>query len=76
MATKKITSKERVVFAGTEVASALKWICASGTATYFLTELLRCVDEVTLPAWAVLVSYLVINTLLFAVSKFIEGREK
>jgi membrane protein DedA with SNARE-associated domain len=75
MADQKITSKERLEFALPQVGGALRWIALSGTATYFLTELLRLVEEVSLPTWAVLVSYVVINTLLFAVAKFVEGQE-
>ena len=72
----KITSRERISYALPEVKGALKWILASGTATYFLTELLRFVDEVSLPAWAVLVAYIIINTLLFGINKFVQGQEK
>jgi hypothetical protein len=76
MADQKISSKQRLEFASVQVAGALKWIIASGTATYFLTEMLRLVDEINLPAWAVLLAYVVINTLLFAVAKFSQGQEK
>jgi hypothetical protein len=33
------------------------------------------VQEIELPSWAILVIYLVVNTLLFAVSKYIEGQD-
>jgi len=71
----KMTSKERLSYALPEVKGALKWILASGTATYFLTELLKFINEISLPAWAVLVAYIVINTLLFGINKFIQGQE-
>jgi hypothetical protein len=76
MADQKITSKERISFASSEVAGALKWIMASGTATYFLTEVLRYIDEINLPAWAVLGIYVVINTLLYGINKFVQGQEE
>lgn len=73
MADQKITSKERLEFALPQVGGALKWIALSGTATYFLTELLGLIEEISLPTWAVLVLYVVINTLLYAVDRFIKG---
>ena len=71
----KMTSKERLSYALPEVKGALKWILASGTATYFLTELLKFINEISLPAWAVLLAYVIINTLSFGIKKFIQGQE-
>lgn len=68
-----IQTKDRLYFAAGKLTSALKWIMISGTATYFLTELLRLLNEISLPSWAVLSAYIVINTLLYAVAKFVEG---
>jgi len=72
----ELTTKERTSFAFDKVLSASKWIVASGTATFFLSELLKIVTEFNLPSWALLLSYLVINTLLFGVAKFREGSDK
>lgn len=76
MAEKKITSKERFSFASSKVSSAGKWIILSGTATYFLTELAELLGEFDMPKWAFLTSYFVINVLLFAIAKYIEGEEQ
>jgi hypothetical protein len=67
--------RERVEFTTEKVGGAAKWIAISGTATFFLTELLKVVGELHLPSWAVLLIYVVINTLLFATAKFVEGKE-
>ena len=72
----KLTVKERADFAAPQVLSALKWIAGSGTATYMLTEILKGIDQIELPVWAVIGSYVVINTLLFAVGKYVEGETK
>jgi len=65
--------RQRFNFTAEKVGGAVKWIVLSGTATFFLTELLRMTSELQLPSWAVLIIYLVVNTLLFASAKFIEG---
>jgi uncharacterized membrane protein (DUF2068 family) len=75
MAKKKLENKERFGFALDKSLGAGKWIVLSGTATFFLTEILKMVQEIELPSWAILVIYLVVNTLLFAVSKYIEGQD-
>ena len=54
---------------------ALRWMIISGTATFFLTGLLEVVKDVEMPAWAVLLTYLIINTAIFAVAKYKEGDE-
>ncbi|HCC68107.1 TPA: hypothetical protein DEP90_02800 [Patescibacteria group bacterium] len=71
----KITSRERLSYALPEVKDALKWILSSGTATYFLAELLKFINEISLPVWAVLLAYVIINTLSFGIKKFIQGQE-
>ena len=63
----------RVNYTISEASGALKWIIASGTATYFLTGLLEVFKEIQLPTWAVLLVYLVINTLIFSIAKYREG---
>lgn len=73
MADQKITAKERSIFTVEKVASATKWIVLSGTATYFLTELVRLVEGLSLPSWAVLLSNFTINILIYAIAKYIEG---
>jgi cell division protein FtsW (lipid II flippase) len=67
--------KDRINFTTEKVGGAARWIVISGTATFFLTELLKVVGELRLPSWAVLMVYIVINTLLFATAKFAEGEE-
>jgi hypothetical protein len=52
---------------------ALRWMVISGTATFFLTGLLEVVKEFKMPSWAVLLTYLVINTAIFAIAKYKEG---
>lgn len=63
----------RVNYTISEASGALKWIVLSGTATYFLTGLLEVFKEIQLPTWAVLLTYLVINTAIFAIAKYKEG---
>lgn len=70
-----ISSKERASFAWGKVANALKWIVLSGTATFGLSELLKVVTQLNLPAWALLISVAVINTLIFGVAQFIQGSD-
>jgi len=72
----EITSKERASFALGKVANSTKWIVLSGTATYFLTGLIDVIAEIELPLWATLVIYLVINTLIYGIGKYIEGQDK
>ncbi len=72
---KEISTKERVSFALSKVKSSTKWIVLSGTATYFLTGLLDIVAQVELPLWATLILYLIINTLIFGISKYVEGQD-
>jgi hypothetical protein len=76
MATQEITTKERVEFSSVKVFSAMKWVILSGTATFGLNELLKLVTQLDLPAWALLLSGAIINTLIFGVAKFIEGSDK
>ena len=75
MAKKKISNKERTSFAFGKTVSAGKWILLSGTATFFLTGFTEVLVEFELPRWAFLLVYLVINTTLFAIAKFVEGHE-
>ena len=72
----KITSSERLAYASSQSASVGKWVLLSGTATYFLTQLLTLIDGFELPSWAVLIAYFVINVLSYAVTKYIEGKKK
>ncbi len=73
---KEITTQERASFALGKLANSTKWIVLSGTATYFLTGLIDVIAEIELPLWATLIIYLVINTLIYGVGKYIEGSEK
>ena len=73
---KEITTQERASFALGKLANSTKWIVLSGTATYFLTGLIDVVAEIELPLWATLVIYLVINTLIYGVGKYVEGQDK
>ena len=76
MAEKKITNAQRSLFTVEKVGSATKWIILSGTATYFLTELVKVLQDFDLPTWAVLLSNLVINVLIYGIAKYLEGQEK
>lgn len=73
---KEITTQERASFALGKLANSTKWIVLSGTATYFLTGLIDVIAEIELPLWATLVIYLVINTLIYGVGKYVEGQDK
>lgn len=73
---KEITTIERLEFASSKVGNAVKWMALSGVLTYALTELLKVIAEFDLPRWAMLVSVLVINILIFATAKFVEGSDK
>lgn len=76
MATQEITTRERLEFSFSKLSSAFKWVMLSGTATYGLNELLKCVTQFDLPTWALLLLLALINTLIFGVAKFIEGSNK
>jgi hypothetical protein len=69
------STKERLEFSISKVFGAMKWMVLSGTATFFLTGMLAMTTEIELPRWAVLLTALVINTLLFGIAKFKEGGE-
>jgi len=75
MATKALTTGDRASFALDKVLGAGKWIVISGTATFFLSELLKVMAQLSLPDWALMLSYLVINSLLFGIAKFSEGKD-
>ena len=75
MATKKLTTKDRSVFAFGKVVGASKWIVFSGTATYFLSELIVLLTKLEIPSWGLLLANFVVNVLLFGISKYIEGKE-
>jgi len=68
-----VTGSERFVFASEKVGKASKWIIFSGTATYFLTELVELLGEFELPKWLFLITYFVVNVLLYAIAKYVEG---
>jgi hypothetical protein len=72
----EITSKERASFALGKVAGSTKWIVVSGTATYFFTGLLNVLAEIELPLWVSLIVYLIINTTIFGIGKYVEGQDK
>lgn len=75
MAIKPLTTGERTSFALDKVLGASKWMVISATVTFFLEELLEIVAKFNLPEWATLLMYLVINTLIFGIGKFMEGRD-
>lgn len=73
MANKIVSREDRRSFALEKSLSATKWIVVSGTATYFLTGLTEIIAEISLPKWATLLSYLIINVTIYAFAKYIEG---
>lgn len=73
MADRKLTSSERSLFTIEKVSSATKWIILSGTATYFLTELVRVLEGLSLPSWGILLSNFIINVAIYGIAKYIEG---
>ena len=75
MANRELTNGERASFALEKSLGALRWIVASGVATFFLMGLLDMIAQLELPNWAVLPLYLVINTGIFAIAKFKEGQD-
>lgn len=75
MAKREPTTKERTCFALEKSLSAGKWIVLSGTLTFFLGQLINVVGEFKLPSWAILLIYSVVNTVSFAVAKYMEGQE-
>jgi hypothetical protein len=66
-------AESRVRFVAGKAVNASKWIVLSGTATYFLSELLEILGEFELPKWLFLILYLIVNVSLFAVGKYIES---
>ena len=68
--------KEKLAFAWSKVANALKWMVASGVATFGLSELLRVATEVEIDRNLLLVINAVINTLIFGIAKYNEGNDK
>ena len=76
MSVKEITPLERGEFALVKVAGAGQWIIISGTATYFLSELLKLITQLEAPGWILLVANFAINVLLFGIAKYIEGQSK
>lgn len=72
----EITPKERASFALGKVANSTKWIVLSGTATFFLTGLLDVLAQIEIPVWASLIIYLIINTSIYGIGKYIEGQDK
>jgi len=71
----ELTKIERFSYASSKVSSAFKWMFYSGTLTFFLTGLLNVIAEVRLPYWVSLLVYLVINTILYGVAKYVEGEK-
>lgn len=55
---------------------AFKWLAVSGVATYTLIELSKYVGTLELAKEYSGVIMIVINTLLFAIAKFVEGEDK
>jgi len=76
MAAKKITTTERSKFAFEKIVGASQWIVFSGTATYFLSELIKLLTKLELPAWALLVANFIVNVMIFGISKYMEGKDK
>lgn len=55
---------------------AIRWMIVSGVATYTLIELSKYLDGLELAReWSGLM-VVVINALLFAIAKFVEGEDK
>ena len=76
MAVKAITPIERGEFALGKMASASQWIIFSGTATYFLMELVKLLTQLEIPSWALLVANFIINVILYGIAKYIEGKSE
>jgi len=76
MAKRKLTVKSRSTFAFSKSLGALKWMVVSGVATYSLLELSKVLGALQLDKGYSAVVMLVINTLLFAIAKYVEGEEK
>lgn len=69
----ELSSSDRTKFAAKKIWGAFRWMVLSGTATFFLTGLLDYVAKIELPNMVTLGIYLVINTLIYGVAKYIEG---
>lgn len=69
----ELTRTDRLKFAGSKLWDAFRWIALSGTATFFLIGLLDVLAEVELPSVVTLGAYLIINTLIYSVAKYVEG---
>jgi transcription termination factor Rho len=72
---KKLSSVDRLAFASNKSLSALKWIVASGVATYALLEIQKLLGaSESLKDYAPLMMVF-INVMLFAIAKYREGEE-
>lgn len=67
---------ERTLFTLKKLWGALRWLMVSGVATYTLIELSKYLGTLELAKEYSGVLVVVINTLLFAIAKFVEGEEK
>lgn len=69
----ELTRTDRTKFAAGKLWDAFRWIALSGTATFLLTGLLDIVAEVELPSVVTLGIYLIINTAIYGIAKYVEG---
>jgi len=72
----EISGSDRAKFAGEKLWGALKWMALSGTATFFLIGLLDLLAEIQLPSVITLGAYLIINTLIYSIAKYVEGEKQ
>lgn len=82
MATKKvtkITKTERLAFSAEKTLGVVKWLVISGVATFALTEANRLVSKSTegleMRDYVPLIISAIINILLFAIAKYVEGQK-
>lgn len=76
MAKKKLTVKKRAEFSFSKVLGALKWVAMSDVTIYAITEFLNVSEGLQIPTRVVLLLRIVLNVLVFATAKFVEGEDK
>jgi hypothetical protein len=76
----KVTQKERAEFALSKASNAFKWIVISGVLTFALNEAAKLLSKqgevLTFRDYIPLILSSIINILIFAVGKYVEGQEK
>lgn len=69
----EISKTDRTKFAAQKLWDAFRWIALSGTATFFLIGLLDYIAKIELPSVVTLGVYLLINTAIYGIAKYVEG---